>query len=184
MTTDILLSPVTYETLFLDRDGTINYQNTGRYITSAENFEFLPGALNAIKILSGLFKRIIVVTNQRGIHTGELSVETLEEIHGYLIGAVAKYGGRIDKVYWCGGDYGFPCRKPNPHMALWAQKDFPSIDFSRSVMIGDTKDDVKFGDDLGMRCYQVQLNAASPHIHLNSLLDVANFLKKHSEMFL
>jgi len=60
-------------------------------------------------------------------------------------------GGRIDKIYFCPDqDNASPCRKPQPGMALAAQQDFPDIDFTRSVMVGNTLSDMEFGKQLGM----------------------------------
>ena len=60
----------TYDTLFLDRDGIINRLRPGDYVKSWDEFEFLPGALNALTKCNAMFRRILVVTNQRGSRQG------------------------------------------------------------------------------------------------------------------
>ena len=68
-------------TLFLDRDGVINQRIKGGYVTSWNKFECLDGVEEAISILSGIFSRIIVVTNQQGIGKGLMTVDQLAGIH-------------------------------------------------------------------------------------------------------
>ena len=49
-------------------------------------------------------------------------------------------------------------RKPKPFMAIQAQKDFPEIDFEKSVMVGDTDSDLTFGENLGMKTVLIRSN--------------------------
>ena len=57
-------------TLFLDRDGVINVRLIDDYVKNINEFEFLPGVLEAFKIFSEKFGRIIIVTNQQGVGKG------------------------------------------------------------------------------------------------------------------
>ncbi len=138
-------------TLFLDRDGVINVESVGSYITSWGEFNFHEGVLDALHSLNGLFGNILVVSNQRGVGRGIMSMESLREIHGNMKTAVAEHGGRIDKVYSCTAttddDHN---RKPNVGMGLQAQQDFPVIDFKNSIMVGNSISDMEFGKRLGM----------------------------------
>ena len=144
-------------TLFLDRDGVINRRLPGDYVKSWEEFEFLPGVKESLAKLSGIFGRIIIVTNQQGIGKGLMTEEGLKEIHQKMITEVEAAGGRIDAVYHCPGlaKDNPPCRKPNPGMGLQAQQDFPEIVFNKSVMVGDSPSDMEFGTSLGMNCLYV-----------------------------
>lgn len=143
----------TKRTLFLDRDGVINRRLVKRYVKSWEEFEFLPGVLEAIPLLNQYFNRTFVVTNQRGIGLGLMSVEELNKIHQRLMAEVESRGGYIDRIYFCEKqlDEKPNCRKPEAFMALQAQKDFPEIDFKRSIMVGDQPSDIAFGMNLGMK---------------------------------
>ena len=138
-------------TLFLDRDGVINVESVGSYITSWSEFNFHDGVLDSLRSLSGMFGNIIVVSNQRGVGRGIMSIETLREIHGNMKAAVAEKGGRIDKVYSCTAttddDHN---RKPHTGMGLQAQEDFPAIDFKHSIMVGNSISDMEFGKRLSM----------------------------------
>lgn len=138
-------------TLFLDRDGVINVESVGSYITSWEDFTFHDGALEAIQSLSGIFGTIVVVSNQRGVGRGIMSIESLHDISNNMRAKVAEYGGRIDKVYNCiAVNDEDRNRKPNTGMGLQAQEDFPGIDFKHSVMVGNSISDMEFGKKLSM----------------------------------
>lgn len=140
-------------TLLLDRDGVINVRFSGDYVKRVDEFEFLPGAVEAIARFSKQFARIIVVTNQQGIARGVYSHEDLAAIHSYMQAEIEKAGGKIARVYYAhqAASENSPMRKPGTGMALQAQKDFPEIDFSKSIMIGDTQSDMEFGKAVGMK---------------------------------
>ncbi|MEO5644696.1 MAG: HAD family hydrolase [Bacteroidia bacterium] len=140
-------------TLFLDRDGVINVRFPGDYVKRVDEFEFIPGAVDAIARFSKVFGRIIVVTNQQGIARGFYTHEDLAAIHAHMQSEVEKAGGKIERVYYAhqAAAENSPMRKPGTGMALQAQKDFPAIDFSKSVMAGDTQSDMEFGKALGMK---------------------------------
>ena len=139
-------------TLFLDRDGVINKEIVGSYVTNTEEFEFYPGAPEALQRLSEIFGTIIVVTNQRGVGCGLMSNEMLRNIHKSLKIGIVEAGGRIDRIYSCiavsDDDHN---RKPNIGMALQAREDFPHIDFHKCVMVGNSPSDMEFGKRLAMR---------------------------------
>ena len=139
-------------TIFLDRDGVINIQKSGGYIQNCAEFQFLPKNLDVFQKISTLFETVLVVTNQQGIAKGLMTEKDLNEIHEYMIAEISKAGGQVNKVYFC-PDFAYlnsPCRKPNTGMALQAKEDFPEIDFSKSVMVGDSDSDIEFGKRLGM----------------------------------
>jgi histidinol-phosphate phosphatase family protein len=151
------ISPDKTWTLFLDRDGVINVRFPGDYVKTVEEFEFLPGVKDAIASLSAVFGKIIVVTNQQGIAKGYYSHDDLAAIHAFMRTEVEKAGGRIDAVYYAHqlASENSPMRKPGIGMALQAQKDFPEIDFSRSLMVGDSDSDMEFAKRAGMNAFFV-----------------------------
>ncbi|MDA7920037.1 HAD family hydrolase [Akkermansiaceae bacterium] len=163
-------------TLFLDRDGVINRQRVGDYVKNFREFEFLPGVFEALKLVGEIFGRIVIVTNQQGVAKGLLTEEDLEEIHQNMIVQITNHGGRIDGIFYCpfSEDSNPDCRKPNIGMALQAKKRFPTIDFSRSVMIGDSHSDMKFGQRLGMHC--ARIGDDLKHDSFDSLLDFSKKL--------
>jgi len=140
-------------TLFLDRDGVINKRLMGDYVKNTEEFEFLPGVLDALKGFKPIFNRIVVVTNQQGIGKGIMSEEDLALVHDHMLEAIESIGARIDKVYHCPelAEKNAACRKPNIGMAEQAVDDFPEIDFTKSIMVGDSISDLEFGKNAGMK---------------------------------
>lgn len=144
-------------TLFLDRDGVINVRFPGDYVKHAGEFEFIPGAKEAIAQLSRVFGRIIVVTNQQGIAKGFYSHDDLLAIHDFMTEEIDAAGGKIDAVYYAPqlAAENSPMRKPGIGMAVQAQKDFPEIDFSKSVMVGDSDSDMEFARRAGMKAFFV-----------------------------
>jgi histidinol-phosphate phosphatase family protein len=139
-------------TLFLDRDGVINKELRDDYVKHWEDFIFEDGALEAITKLSGIFGRIIIVTNQRGIGIELMTDEDLSIIHEKMVAAIQEAGGRIDAIYYApAADRSDIRRKPNPTMAYEAKKDFPEIDLAKSVIVGNSISDMEFGRNAGMR---------------------------------
>ncbi|MBL0009151.1 MAG: HAD-IIIA family hydrolase [Saprospiraceae bacterium] len=137
-------------TLFLDRDGVINVNKDDSYVFNREEFIFKEGTLAAIARLSGLFGRIIVITNQRGVGKGLMSEADLQDIHAYMKSNIEKAGGRIDDIFYCTStDNAHPDRKPSPGMAFRAQEKYPDIDFSKAVMVGDKSADMQWGRNIG-----------------------------------
>ena len=139
--------------IFLYRDGVINKRLENDYVKILDEFEFIEGVPNAIKILSLLFGKIIVVTNQQGIGKGLYSENDLNMIHHYMADEIEKHEGRIDKIYFSphlAAD-NHHWRKPGIGMALQAKNDFPEIDLTRSIMVGDSMSDMQFGRSAGMK---------------------------------
>jgi len=152
-------------TLFLDRDGVINHEKKDGYILNRDEFVFYKEVPESISFFSKLFMTIIIVTNQRGIGKGLMSEKDLEDIHAYMLQELWEKNGSIGGIYYCGSlDATDPNRKPNPGMALLAKKDFPQIDFSKSVMVGNTISDMEFGRNAGM--HTVFLKTTDPGIVL------------------
>lgn len=138
-------------TLFLDRDGVINDERVGHYVLHWGEFIFSKGVLDVFKKLSDRFGRIIIVTNQRGVGRGLMTKEALDSIHLEMQREVEIAGGHIDRIYYC-TEKDSTCfyRKPNPGMALNAARDFPDIDLSKSIMVGNKPSDMRFGRSAGM----------------------------------
>lgn len=141
------------QTVFLDRDGVINQKAAeGDYVRRPEDLKLLEGAAGAIARLNQAGVRVLVVSNQRGVALGIYSLEDVRTITAKLEGLLAAHGARIDAFYFCPHDEGAcNCRKPKPGLFDQARADFPGIDVTGSVMIGDSLSDMEFGRGLGMR---------------------------------
>lgn len=151
-------------TLFLDRDGVLNRHLPGDYVRHWGMWEWIPGAREAIAALSKRYKRIIIVSNQQGVGKGLMSQADLDDVHAHMLHDIEASCGRIDNVYTCTDlqDSGSPNRKPAIGLALQAQKDFPDIDLTRSVMVGDSLSDMQFARNAGMRAVYLTKNNPVP----------------------
>lgn len=140
-------------TLFLDRDGVINLHYPNDYVKHWDEFYFLEGVLDALKKLSGIFRRVIVVTNQQGVGKELMTADDLTFIHDEMLKEVRKYGGRINAIYSAtelvDSDKN-QMRKPGLGMAKKAKRDFPEIDFTKAIIVGDSLSDMEFGRNAGM----------------------------------
>jgi D-glycero-D-manno-heptose 1,7-bisphosphate phosphatase len=139
--------------VFLDRDGVLNRKlPEGAYVSDWAQFQWLPGAVEAIARMNRAGLTVIVVSNQRGIALGRVSVEQLELIHGQMRSHLARQGARLDAIYYCPHDQGeCNCRKPDIGLFEQARKDFPEVNADNSAVIGDSLSDIQAGRKLGMR---------------------------------
>ncbi|HUX85306.1 MAG TPA: HAD-IIIA family hydrolase, partial [Chitinophagaceae bacterium] len=105
----------------------------------------------AVALLGRIFGRIIVVSNQKCVGKGLITTQQMEEIHSRMVREITAAGGRIDRVYYCPDlEQDSDCRKPNTGMGIQASRDYPEIDFFRSLLIGNKLSDMDFGRRLGM----------------------------------
>lgn len=139
-------------TLFFDRDGVINVRLIDDYVKNINEFEFLPGVLDAFRIFAERFGKIIIVTNQQGVGKGLMTLDAVALIHDFMTKQIENQKGRVDAIFVCPQLKTEPdnFRKPSPKMAYMAQADFPEIDFKKSIMIGDSNSDIEFGHNAGM----------------------------------
>lgn len=134
-----------YDTLLLDRDGTINVHLIGDYVKRWEEFEFIPGVLEAMPRFAQHFKHIFIVTNQRGIGKGYYTEEDLADIHQHMIAEIEKAGGRVDGIYYCTALTDLDTRrKPGTGMFDEIVQEYPDVVPERTLMVGDGDVDEKF----------------------------------------
>ena len=146
---------------FIDRDGTINEEK--EYLYRTDDFVFIPGVPQAIRMLNDAGFLVIVVTNQSGVARGYYTEEDVHLLHRYAASKLEQFGARVDAWYYCPhhpagrGSYALPCscRKPMPGMLLEAAGRF-AIDLESSIMIGDKLVDVEAGVAAGCRSILVR----------------------------
>ena len=153
-------------TAFLDRDGTINEKAPeGEYVTDPGGFRFLPGAEEAVRLLDAGGWRVVVVSNQRGVALGRMTMDDVDAVNARMAHLP------IEAVYVCPHERGTcDCRKPGTGLFERARAELPDIRFAEAVVIGDATSDIAAGEAIGARTYRV---GAPP---LPSLLDVAREL--------
>jgi len=139
--------------IFLDRDGVINRDpGFGDYIKSWKEFQFLPGAIEAIKELNRNGHEIFVISNQAGVSKSLFSREDLDAITKNMLKELESNGAKIRSVTYCihRPDEGCDCRKPNTGMIEAATKGL-DIDFKSSYFIGDSMLDIGAGKNAGCK---------------------------------
>ncbi len=139
--------------VIVDRDGVLNRKPPrANYVRCWQEFEWLPGALNALRLLHAAGYRVVVVSNQAGIARGVMSEADLAAIHHAMIEETGAAGGKIDKIYYCPHDWdaGCECRKPRPGMLFQAQRDL-HLDLSRTYFLGDDERDAEAAECAGCR---------------------------------
>lgn len=136
--------------LFLDRDGVVNRRIVGDYVRTTGQWEYLPGALLALRLLSDWAPRIVIVTNQRGVGRGLVSWDELDRIHARLLEDAAIVGARIDAIRVCPHREtdGCGCRKPLPGLAASWLAVNREVNPARSVMVGDSPSDMGMAKNL------------------------------------
>jgi D-glycero-D-manno-heptose 1,7-bisphosphate phosphatase len=147
--------------VFIDRDGTINVEKD--YLYRAEEFEFIPGAPKAIRLLNEAGFLVVVVSNQSGVARGYYTEEDVHLLHRHVATQLDQAGSRIDAWFYCPhhpsgrGSYALPCRcrKPQPGMLLDAASRF-DIDLEASIMIGDKLVDIEAGRAAGCKSILVR----------------------------
>ena len=147
--------------VFLDRDGVINRGAAeGGYILRWDDFRFLPGVAEAIALLRGAGWKVIVVSNQRCVGKGLLTIAELEAIHRKMNEELAKAGTKLDGIYYCPHEKEPPCdcRKPSPGMFLRAAREH-QIELGVSWMVGDSESDVEAGKRAGCRTIRIVAEA-------------------------
>jgi histidinol-phosphate phosphatase family protein len=148
--------------IILDRDGVLNKRPPrAEYVRGPEEFEWLPGAREALRVLSERDYRVIVVSNQAGVARGAMTASDVERVNDRMRAESQAVGGRIDAVYYCPHDWdeGCECRKPRPGMLFDAARDF-QLDLTRTVFVGDDERDAEAAEAAG--CGSVLVSADRP----------------------
>jgi D-glycero-D-manno-heptose 1,7-bisphosphate phosphatase len=149
--------------VFLDRDGVLNRKlPEGEYVSDWGQFQWLPGAIEAIARMNRAGMTVILVSNQRGIALGLCTHEQLELIHKNMRADLVRHGARLDAIYYCPHDVGeCQCRKPDIGLFEQAYRDFPPASGHNSVVIGDSLSDIQAGEGVGMKTIFIQGEAAN-----------------------
>jgi D-glycero-D-manno-heptose 1,7-bisphosphate phosphatase len=147
---------------FLDRDGTIIRQV--ELMHKVGQLRILPGAAEAIRLLNQNGIRVLIVTNQPVVARGVCTEDEVRLIHEELKQRLLKKGARIDAIYYCPHHPNATleqyrvqcsCRKPEPGMIIRAAQE-QGVNLGRSVMIGDTTQDIMAGSRAGTQTILVQ----------------------------
>ncbi|MER8594911.1 HAD-IIIA family hydrolase [Mesorhizobium sp. M1182] len=164
------------KTMLVDRDGVLNCRPPrAQYVCSWDQWEWVPGAKQALALLNEAGYRIIIISNQAGIARGAMTAADLEALHQRMCAECEAVSGKIAEIYHCphGWDDGCDCRKPKPGMLYQAQRDF-DLDLTRTLFVGDDDRDRQAAE--AADCLYAQVSERC------SLLDLTRqLLSKRSE---
>lgn len=137
--------------VILDRDGVIN-EDSDAYVKSVDEWEPIPGSLEAIARLNQAGYRVVVATNQSGIARGYFDLETLHAMHEKMDRLLSPLGGKVEAVFFCphGPEAGCDCRKPKPGLFHEIAARY-RVDLGGAYAVGDSLRDVEAALAAGAR---------------------------------
>ncbi len=162
------MTPTT-KLIILDRDGVINHDSDA-FIKSADEWQAIPGSLQAIARLSQAGFTVVVATNQSGVARKLFPMSTLNAIHQKMHLAVEEVGGNIDAIFFCphSADDNCDCRKPKPGMLQEISKRY-EISLKGVPCVGDSLRDLQSGFVVGCTPHLVMTGKGSKTLEKGGL---------------
>lgn len=145
--------------VFFDRDGVLN-RDKG-FVHSRADFEWMPGAKEAIRFCNEAGYFVFVITNQSGVARGYYSEKEIEALHEHMREELRVFGAHIDAFEYCphhpdAANIRYrkvcPRRKPSPGMILDVMRAWP-VDSRYSVLIGNERSDIEAASAAGIKGY-------------------------------
>ncbi|WP_300177857.1 HAD-IIIA family hydrolase [Bradyrhizobium sp.] len=143
--------------VFFDRDGVLNVDKA--YVYRIDDFEWISGARDAIKLCNDLGYLTFVVTNQAGVARGYYGIDEVNQLHDWMNRDLAEIGAHIDEFQYCpyheagiieewrkASDH----RKPAPGMILDCLEGWP-VRKEASLLIGDQRHDLEAAAAAGIQ---------------------------------
>jgi D-glycero-D-manno-heptose 1,7-bisphosphate phosphatase len=142
--------------IVLDRDGVIN-EPRPPFLRGPEDWVPLPGAIEAISLLTQWGWRVVLAINQSAIGRGLVPVDTMNAIHDRMIKKAAEAGGRIAAIFFCphAEEQRCDCRKPQPGMLRAITQRF-GVDPARVPVVGDRLRDLQAAAAIGAQPWLVR----------------------------
>ena len=169
--------------VFFDRDGIINTAPPPEeyYVLSPDRFFIEPGFVQALRLVVSRGWAAAVVTNQKCVARGLITLEELDCIHEVLRTRLRTEHVPVPPIYICPhGNDDHPDRKPNPGMLIRAADEM-DLDLVRSWMIGDSERDITAGRRAGC-AVTVKVDASGAPTEATCLLktvdELADLLKQ------
>jgi D-glycero-D-manno-heptose 1,7-bisphosphate phosphatase len=129
--------------VILDRDGVIN-EDSDEFIKSPDEWQPIPGSLEAITRLNQANYRVVIATNQSGLARGLYTLDDLNQIHQKMIYQLENVGGIIDAIFFCphAPNQECKCRKPRPGL-FYDLANRLSISLTNVPVVGDSLRDLQ-----------------------------------------
>ena len=137
--------------IILDRDGVINHDSEA-FIKSEDEWQPIPGSLEAIAALTKAGFTLAIASNQSGIARGHFDRAALDAMHAKMLRLVHEAGGRIGRIVFCphGPDEGCDCRKPRPGLLEQLAHHFDTS-LAGVPVVGDSLRDLEAAAAVGAR---------------------------------
>jgi D-glycero-D-manno-heptose 1,7-bisphosphate phosphatase len=135
--------------ILLDRDGVINLDSP-EFVKTPQEWQAIPGSLEAIAQLKNSGRRVAVCSNQSGVARGIVSLDMLKAIENKMLSELQSYGAELDLVLYCTHhpDEQCGCRKPAPGMLENAMS-MLAIDTADTCFVGDSLRDIQAAEAAG-----------------------------------
>jgi D-glycero-D-manno-heptose 1,7-bisphosphate phosphatase len=162
--------------IILDRDGVINHDSDD-YIKSEEEWEAIPGSLDAIARLNRVGYRTVVVSNQSGLARDKFNISNLNAIHRKMHTHIDQYGGNIEAVFFCphGPEEGCSCRKPELGLFHEISRRL-RVPLYKTIVVGDKLSDLQAAIAVRARAILVKTGYGQALVNSNNIPeDVAVF---------
>ncbi len=170
--------------IILGRDGVLNRYRED-HVKEAQEWEPLPGALEAVARLNHAGWHAVVATNQAGIGRGLIDMASLNAVHQAMIRRLAEAGGRLDAVFFCPHtpEEQCDCRKPLPGMMQQIAQRY-GIELAGVPMVCDNLRDLKAAVAAGCQPHLVRTGraAALDEEQLRALLQQAPGTRVHRDL--
>ena len=168
--------------VFFDRDGIVNrYPGEGKYVERLEEFHLQSEFIDALRLVLARNYEAVIVTNQRGVALGKMTLETIHGMHGRLHETLSAENLKLLDIMICPhGEDSHPNRKPNPGMILDAAKKH-GLDLHQSWMVGDSERDAVAGKRAGCKTVLVS-TANKPTVadyRVKDMKELVAFLEAH-----
>ena len=136
----------------LDRDGVIN-RDLGTYCWKTEDFDPIPGSLEAVAKIRRLGHKIAIITNQGGIEKGLFTPEDVDTLHLHMLNLLGSAGcPSIDAIYYSASSRkDDPFAKPNTGMFKRCEAEHArkKLKFAGGYFVGDKTSDLKAAYKMG-----------------------------------
>lgn len=156
--------------VFLDRDGTINYDPG--YIGNPDEVELFPDAGNILSELKNIYNfKLIVISNQSGVARGLITREQVDLVNDAINKRLQNFNVQIDAFYYCPYHPEFnteelcKCRKPDTGMIMQAVTD-QDVDLSKSYLVGDSDVDILAAINAGIKSVLVKTGKGEQSISI------------------
>lgn len=168
--------------VLLDRDGVINFDSPD-YILAPEQWEAIPGSVEAISRLTKAGIPVAICSNQSGLGRGMMNEELFHAIHAKMLLAIEEAGGMLSHAAYCphSPEDKCSCRKPLPGLILEALEAL-KVDAKDAIMIGDSTRDIEAAHAAGVDSMLVQSGYGNAEVILQKSIAINPEIKAFADL--